>query len=136
MQRNSVKIVYQLAFLAGLSLLAACEKLTTEQRLAKLHLPVSNVVVDPGLGKSIYQGKCLACHGIGVRGTDKGPPLVHRTYRQRHHPDTAFHLAVKYGVKQHHWHFGHMPPVDGITPEQVEHVISYVRNEQRRAGIR
>ena len=47
----------------------------------------------------------------------------------------AFHLAVKNGVKQHHWHFGHMPPVEDLSPEQVEHVIGYVREEQRRAGI-
>lgn len=124
-----------MAILAGVTMLTACEKLTKEQRLAKLHIPSSNVVRDLGLGKTLYQGACLACHGNDAGGTDRGPPLAHRTYRELHHADMAFHLAVKNGAKQHHWNFGAMPPVEGLTPEQVEHVIGYVRDEQRRVGI-
>ncbi len=117
-------------------MLAACDKPTPEQIQAKLHLPEKKVARSIGLGKSIFQGKCLSCHGTGARGTNRGPPLVHRTYRRTHHPDMSFHLAVKNGARQHHWHFGHMPPIEGLTPDQVEHVIGYVRAEQRRAGIR
>ena len=135
MKRITVRVACQLVFLAAASMLAACDKPTPQQIQAKLHLPAKKVARNTELGKSIYQGKCMSCHGIAARGTNKGPPLVHRIYRQNHHPDMAFHLAVKNGVKQHHWNFGHMPTIDGITPEQVEHVIGYVRNEQRRAGI-
>jgi hypothetical protein len=28
-----------------------------------------------------------------------------------------------------------MPPVQAMSPEQVEHIIAFVRQEQRRAGI-
>jgi len=31
--------------------------------------------------------------------------------------------------------FGHMPPKEGLTPEDVGHIIAYVRREQRRARI-
>jgi hypothetical protein len=44
-------------------------------------------------------------------------------------------LAVRDGVKQHHWHFGNMPPQPEVTPEQTGHVIAYVRGLQRQAGI-
>ncbi|MFV1998028.1 MAG: cytochrome c [Acidiferrobacterales bacterium] len=131
----TTKLVYQLAFIASVSILAACEKPTPQQIQAKLHLPKEKVTRNIGLGKSIYRNSCSSCHGIGTKGTLKGPPLVYRTYRPSHHSDMAFHLAVKNGVKQHHWNFGHMPPVENLTPEQVEHLIGYVRDEQRRAGI-
>jgi hypothetical protein len=61
--------------------------------------------------------------------------LVHPVYRLAHHSDLAFHLAIRNGVQQHHWHFGNMPPVQAMSPEQVEHIIAFVRQEQRRAGI-
>ncbi len=66
----------------------------------------------------------------------KGPPLIHDIYRPGHHADLSFHWAVKDGTKQHHWHFGDMPPIADVSPEQVGHIIAYVRREQRRAGIR
>ena len=130
------KSAVRLLLLVAASMVVACEKPTPEQIQAKLHLPEKKIARNIGLGKSIYQGKCVSCHGSDARGTNKGPPLVHSTYRQIHHPDLTFHLAVKNGAKQHHWYFGHMPPIEGLTPEHVEHVIGYVRAEQRRAGIR
>lgn len=116
-------------------ILGACSKQDPETVRKRLHLPKPGFVGNAVLGKGIYQSKCLSCHGIEGRGIDQGPPLVHKTYKPGHHPDTAFHLAVKNGVRQHHWHFGHMPPVEGLTPEEVEHVVAYIRQEQRRAGI-
>lgn len=116
-------------------ILGACSKQDPETVRKRLHLPKPGFAGNAALGKGIYQSKCLSCHGIEGRGTDQGPPLVHKTYKPAHHPDTAFHLAVKNGVRQHHWHFGHMPPVEGLTPEEVEHVVAYIRREQRRAGI-
>jgi hypothetical protein len=47
----------------------------------------------------------------------------------------SFQMAVHRGVRQHHWPFGDMPPVPGLSAEDVGHIIAYVRQEQRRAGI-
>jgi len=61
---------------------------------------------------------------------------MHRIYEPSHHGDVAFQIAVKYGSRQHHWNFGDMKPVPGLTPDDVAHVTAYVRAEQRKVGIR
>ena len=54
-------------------------------------------------GRTLFLQNCMQCHGRGAKGTDKGPPLVHRYYEPNHHGDIAFYLAVERGVGQHHW---------------------------------
>lgn len=90
---------------------------------------------DAATGRVLFGRHCAECHGQDVRGTDKGPPLLHRYYRPDHHSDLAFQLAPKNGVVQHHWHFGNMPPVPGVNSQQVQDIIAWVRAEQRRAGV-
>jgi len=73
-------------------------------------------VTEPGLsalateGKTLFEANCATCHGIKASGTDKGPPFVHDIYNPGHHADHAFFAAAKFGVKQHHWRYGNMPP--------------------------
>jgi hypothetical protein len=62
--------------------------------------------------------------------------LRHKIYESSHHSDAAFQLAAKNGVVAHHWKFGDMPPVPGVTPDDVAHITAYVRAEQRKVGIR
>jgi len=69
-------------------------------------------------------------------GTDKGPPLVHQLYVPSHHGNAAFVSAAVNGVQAHHWQFGDMPPVAGITGEQVRAITLYVRWLQEQQGIR
>ena len=88
-----------------------------------------------GAGKSLFARHCMRCHGPEARGTRIGPPLVHRIYEPSHHADAAFFLAVKRGVRSHHWKFGDMPPVPGLGPEEVALIVKYVRRLQRAAGI-
>jgi len=45
-------------------------------------------------------------------------------------------LAVKNGVRQHHWPFGSMPPIPGVSKAEVSQIIAYVRTLQRANGIR
>jgi len=125
-----------LTVVGGALILGACNKQDPEIVRKRLHLPKPGFVGNAALGRGIYQRECLSCHGIEGRGTRQGPPLVHRTYKPAHHPNTAFHLAVKNGVRQHHWHFGHMPAVEGLTPGEVEHVVAYIRRQQRQVGIK
>jgi hypothetical protein len=44
-------------------------------------------------------------------------------------------MAVNKGVRQHHWQFGNMPPITGVSPEEGGHIVAYVREEQRKVGI-
>jgi hypothetical protein len=39
------------------------------------------------------------------------------------------------GVQAHHWRFGNMPPVEGITRAEVATIITYIRELQRANGI-
>ena len=79
-------------------------------------------------GKEVYDAMCAACHGRKVEGTHEGPSLI--PYDRAHHPDGHFVEAIKSGVRQHHWNFGHMAPVDDLTEEEMRNVITYVRELQ------
>jgi len=97
--------------------------------------PARGFFPNSAKGERLYQEKCASCHGKDLRGTDKGPPQIHIFYVPNHHGDPAYQIAVKYGVRQHHWRFGDMPPVPGLTPEDVGHITAYVRREQKKAGL-
>lgn len=86
-------------------------------------------------GRVLYGQACALCHGTDLQGTDQGPPFIDAIYRSGHHADAAFLLAVRQGARSHHWGFGDMPPVDGLTDEQVEAIVQFVREQQRQAGI-
>ncbi len=94
---------------------------------------VSNI--DLAKGRELFGKNCMACHGPGAKGSGKGPPLVHRTYEPNHHANAAFYIAVQRGVRQHHWAFGNMMPVPGVSQADVGLIIGYVRNLQKEAGI-
>lgn len=104
--------------------------------------PLVEVVV-PELSRAAQSGQrrfeqfCQQCHGAGAAGqADVAPPLVHRIYEPSHHGDGAFYAAALLGVRAHHWPFGDMPPVDGITEFEVSEIITYIRELQQANGIR
>lgn len=87
-------------------------------------------------GKQAFDASCAKCHGANAAG--KGgvaPPLIHKIYEPSHHGDAAIVRAAKQGAQQHHWPFGNMPPVAGITDAQIAVIIEYVRAVQRANGI-
>lgn len=86
-------------------------------------------------GEALFNKTCSVCHGANAAGTQAGPPLVHRVYEPGHHPDISFRNAVKNGVISHHWEFGHMPPQPGVSDEDIEKIICYVRELQIAGGI-
>lgn len=88
------------------------------------------------IGKRIFEATCASCHGRNAAG-QKGvaPPLIHKIYEPSHHGDESFQRAVALGVRAHHWPFGNMPPVDGLTRAEVSTIITYVRELQRTNGI-
>ena len=88
------------------------------------------------IGKLGYDAKCAACHGANAAGQDGvAPPLVHIIYEPSHHGDAAFQRAAAMGVRAHHWPFGDMPPVAGITAGDVTMITAYIRELQRANGI-
>ncbi len=93
------------------------------------------VVADLRRGGRLFAKNCATCHGTDLYGTGNGPPLIHPYYRPDHHADVAFRMAMLRGVKQHHWQFGDMPPVPGLSPDEVEQVLLYIRTQQHAAGL-
>jgi len=88
------------------------------------------------IGKRAYDAVCASCHGENAQGKEgTAPPLVHKIYEPSHHADMAFVLAAQNGVRAHHWKFGNMPPVKGVTQADVLNIIAYVRALQRENGI-
>lgn len=88
------------------------------------------------VGRTIFENTCAACHGVqGVGTAEAGPPLIHKIYEPSHHGDDSFQRAVANGVRAHHWQFGDMPPLEGLTRGDVAMVIDYIREIQRANGI-
>lgn len=87
------------------------------------------------MGKAAFDEKCATCHGAKAAGSENGPPLIHKIYEPSHHGDFAFQAAVRNGTRAHHWRFGDMQPVPGVTDKQVEWIVKYVREMQRANGI-
>ena len=95
----------------------------------------SAVPADLQTGEAKFKANCSACHGVAGIGTSHGPPLVHKIYEPNHHGDAAFQRAAANGVKAHHWEFGNMPKIEGVTPDDVDQIIKYVRWLQHEAGV-
>lgn len=87
-------------------------------------------------GKRGFEAKCAACHGVNAAGQDGvAPPLVHKVYEPSHHGDESIQRAASLGVRAHHWPFGNMPAVEGLTRGDVKMIIAYIRELQRANGI-
>lgn len=86
-------------------------------------------------GEALFDQHCARCHGAGAAGSDSGPPLVHKIYEPGHHPNEAFYRAAAAGVRAHHWQFGNMPKLSGVSTTDMTAIIAYVRKLQRDAGI-
>jgi mono/diheme cytochrome c family protein len=86
-------------------------------------------------GAELFAASCATCHGADLAGTNTGPPFLNAIYAPNHHADEAFQRAVAQGVQPHHWSFGPMVPVDGLSRDEVALIIEFVRSEQEAAGI-
>lgn len=88
------------------------------------------------MGRTAYDGLCAQCHGANAAGQNGiAPPLVHVIYEPTHHGDEAFWTATQQGVRAHHWQFGNMPAIDGLTRADVKNIVAYIRALQRENGI-
>ena len=103
--------------------------------LVEITLPAS-LSTTATLGKTAFNAKCASCHAENAVGQDGvAPPLVHKIYEPSHHGDESFQRAAKLGVRAHHWRFGDMPPVNGVTRGDVKMIVAYIRELQAANGI-
>ena len=114
-------------------LFIACGKGTPSVRLP--HPPATTPAAF-ARGDSLFAAHCVRCHGSYALGSDSGPPLLHPMYAPSHHADIAFLLAVRSGVRAHHWTFGDMPPVPDVSDAQSREITVYLRWLQAQAGVR
>jgi len=103
---------------------------------AKSALTIPKFSADAQAGQILFDGNCMQCHGANATGTNQGPPLIHPIYEPNHHGDFAFLNAVRNGARNHHWPFGDMPSIAGVSAADVEKIVTYVREIQRANGIR
>lgn len=102
--------------------------------LVAVTVPALSVAEQAGEAK--FNQFCASCHGKNAAGQDGvAPPFVHPIYKPGHHGDQAFILAATTGARAHHWPFGDMPPVKGVTSNDVQEIVVYVRALQRANGI-
>ncbi|SOE17216.1 cbb3-type cytochrome c oxidase subunit III [Hoeflea halophila] len=100
------------------------------------HVQVPDLPPVAREGEERFNQWCSSCHGPNAAGQDGiAPPLIHRIYEPNHHGDASFHLAAKNGVRAHHWQFGNMPPVEGITNAELDSIVVYIRELQRANGV-
>lgn len=89
----------------------------------------------PPNGADLYRTSCASCHGADLRGTDQGPSHLSQVYEPSHHPDEAFRSAITQGSPAHHWDFGDMPPIEGLSDDEIDQIIAYIRHEQATQGF-
>ena len=117
-----------------------------DRQTASMTTNVSSVMTDVILpevlsenaliGKRAFEASCASCHGTNAAGQGGvAPPLIHKIYEPSHHGDESFQRAAAIGVRAHHWRFGDMPAVEGITRGEVTFIITYIRELQRANGI-
>ncbi len=110
------------------------EQKATNGALVEVSIP--KLSADATRGEDAFNSYCSSCHGVNGAGKDGvAPPLIHKIYEPSHHGDIAFVNAARNAVRQHHWPFGNMPPIERVTDEELSLIIVYVREIQRANGI-
>lgn len=122
-------MVRRVGIAALLLVAAACSSPLTERQ------PLPDDAAALQTGAELYQAKCAECHGTDLRGTDRGPSHLSEVYVPGHHGDAAFSLAVLRGVREHHWRFGDMLPVEGLDETDITAIVAYVRSVQEQEGF-
>ena len=131
--QTSIGIGTIVAIAAGWFILQEGKEGPRQGEAASLMLP--DLSPQQQTGRALFDANCTECHGQNALGSVRGPSLLHRIYEPSHHSDLAFLLAVRKGVRAHHWKYGNMPAIDGIADNEVVQITAYVRALQRANGI-
>jgi mono/diheme cytochrome c family protein len=120
---------FSLALIGIMLTLGACAQ--PAQPVTTTPAPTTAISV----GERLYESTCAVCHGDDLRGTSLGPSFLSSVYEPDHHGDGAFVAAVTRGAPQHHWEFGPMPAVEGLTLDDIAAITAYVRSVQEAEGF-
>ena len=132
---SALAVAFGLACVLWLSVNNSADDIIIETVSTNVLLP-DTLSENAQIGKLAFEAKCTSCHGTNAAGRDGvAPPLVHIIYESNHHGDESFQRAVAMGVQAHHWSFGNMPAVEGLTRGDVKMIIRYIRELQRENGI-
>ncbi len=82
-------------------------------------------------GKRVFEGHCADCHGYQALGSPRGPSLQDRVYWRDLLDKRTFHSAITDGVRAYRWTYGDMPPVEGLSFNQIETVARYIHELQQ-----
>ena len=124
-----------LAGLAGAAILGGGNYFAMSASLGGGDVVIPQLTGSGVRGQAAFGKFCATCHGVDAGGTGSGPPLIHKLYHPGHHGDMAFVMAAKRGARAHHWNFGNMPPVNGISDEELVDIIAFIREVQFANGI-
>ena len=106
------------------------------QALAVVTMPAT-LSPEAEAGQQAFAANCASCHGTNAEGrAGIAPPLIHKIYEPGHHSDMSFVMAARNGVRAHHWPFGNMAPMPGLTDPELAGIIRFVREVQVANGIR
>ena len=132
---SALAVIFGLASALWLSVNNSADDIIIKNVPTNVLLP-DTLSQNAQIGKLAFEAKCTSCHGTNAAGRDGvAPPLVHIIYESNHHGDESFQRAVAMGVQAHHWSFGNMPAVEGLTRGDVMMIIKYIRELQRENGI-
>ena len=118
-----------------IGIIAAGRYLIQQRSDQQISVTVPELSPEVKGGEAVFVAHCAGCHGMNAAGSDKGPPLIDPIYRPAHHGDFSFVRAVTLGVPQHHWLFGAMPAQPQVSREQIDQIVTYIREIQRANGI-
>ena len=133
----SVALLVVIAIGSYLYMEKSAGKTVKTNRIELARVSVPDQLSDSALiGKKGFDTNCASCHGQNAAGQNGiAPPLIHKIYEPSHHGDESFQRAVAMGVRAHHWKFGNMPAIEGLTRADVQAITAYVRELQRHNGI-
>jgi len=134
--RHNLVAFVTIALFTGLIAGVQASNHTKPEGKPMVQVTVPKLTMPEQMGKFLFDESCASCHGTDAAGQEGlAPPLIHKIYEPNHHADIAFIFAAQRGVRAHHWPFGDMPPVEGVTSAEVKRITQYVRAVQRANGI-
>lgn len=85
-------------------------------------------------GQRSYAANCAQCHGVDLAGTERGPSLLLEVYGPDELADADIASAIRNGVDQRLFEFGPMAGNGGLSDEQIDAIVTFVREEQSGAA--
>jgi mono/diheme cytochrome c family protein len=91
---------------------------------------------EPADPAALFANNCAVCHGRAGEGVDdQGPSLLEAAYLADALSDEAIASAVRDGVASSDERWAPMPGFPRFDDEELDAVVGYVRELQRRAAL-